>query len=231
MRRSVPTHCATGVLALATTLHLYRRGDRYWYRNTFRIAEKRRVEVRVSLRTSSLFVARKLAAILDAVSVEIGLQEVLVFGLLRRNDTGSIPAPTDADFKPALKSYFDGVLTQCLGRYSDYAGPDWHRHNHIQSTTNFDVHELVLSSGTTRSSVNRFAVTECIEGWRRSGRCSERISRAVEAFNSRYQPNAVFPIPLVERDRLVEQMGRQFSREDLERLDRLTCGVLISTEK
>jgi hypothetical protein len=42
-------------IVMTSTSHLYRRGHQYWYRASLTIAPHKRIDVRLSLRTDSLF--------------------------------------------------------------------------------------------------------------------------------------------------------------------------------
>lgn len=210
---------------MAVNRHLYRRGERYWYRNTFKVAIGRRIDVRLSLLTSSRFVAKQLAVILDAASIDIVSSEDGVLGLFQRKMRveGSNPPPSDADLKALVAGYLKDVHRQKFGEYCAYNGDDWHRDNHIKFVTDFDVYDLILRTGTTRSSKNLLAIDACAEDWRAQGYSEDRIQRALKAFSECYQRGSRFPLSDLERDRLIALTGRRFDHADLDRLDRLMC--------
>lgn len=212
---------------MAVSRHIYRRGECYWYRHTFRIAAKRRIDVRFSLQVSSRFVAKRLAVIIDAASAEIVSTEGGVLGFFQRKikDAGSNPPPTDSDLNAMVMAYLKEVHRQKFGEYASYNGDNWHNDNHIKFVTDFDVYDMIVRTGTTRSSVNHFAIDQCEEEWREKGYSEDRIARGKAAFLANYQRGKRFPISEVERNRLIALMGRDLGPADIDRVEKLMCEV------
>ena len=133
---------------MAANLHFYQRGNRYWYRRTFRVAVGRRIEVRFPLLVSSRSVARQLTAIIDAACVDIEAVEDGVLRMFSRKVAvaGSIPGPSDADLRAVISDYLKDVHLRKLRLLADYGGDDWHFDNHKRFVADFDLFDLILRS-------------------------------------------------------------------------------------
>jgi hypothetical protein len=210
---------------MAANLHFYQRGDRYWYRRTFRIALGRRSEIRFPLLVSSRSVARQLTAIIDAACVDIEAVEGGVLKMFSRKVAvaGSIPGPSDADLRAVISDYLKDVHLRKLRHLADYGGDNWHVDNHKRFVADFDLFDLILRSETTWSSVNESAIGRCEEDWRTKGYSFERIDRAKSAFAECSHNDEAFPITTWERDQLIRRMGRKLAPHDVDRLERLMC--------
>lgn len=116
---------------MAEHSHIYRRGNQFWFRTSVTVAPGKRVDVRHSLNTDSLFVATKLSAILKAARATIAGQEQHVFGFLSKlKAAGSSPAVSIDDMKPVVKSYFVDALRSARRQRADIDAEDWHGEAH-----------------------------------------------------------------------------------------------------
>lgn len=202
--------------------HLYRRGDVFWYRASVPIGQGRRTDVRLSLLTCSLYVARELCAMLELNRVKLLDAESGMLGLLlKRNAAGSIPRPSDEDLKPVIAEFFLRARNAAILRRQEVEG-DQHFGRRDLCTEQFDYYHMLLETGTTRSSVN----FPRIDGWLNqqvaAGKMDQlRALRVRRNLTENMSSGDPVPVPANERDRLALRTGRAFTAEDSVRLDRL----------
>lgn len=208
---------------MARPSHIYRRGDQYWYRARVTVSPGRRIDVRLSLLTDSLFVAKQICSILEAARVEFASKEHRVFGLFsRKQPASSSPPPTEEDIAPLVRQFFVKKRNEAIAQRVAIADPDWRTAARQLCAANFDYANMLVSTQTTRSSVNWPRIEAWLDDEVKAGRMDHaRASKAKEILRQNKQCGDTFPFSSTERDYFARQTGRSFGPDDLATLDNL----------
>lgn len=212
--------CGPGRPDVPTSQHLYRRGDRYWYRRSIAIPGRRRFDVRLSLQTGYNGVARRLVTMLDAEALRLSSSEPSIFAILKRR-APSLPQATDDDLRLALLTHFKDVLRHYLGRHAGEEQSGDFRRRQADNLADFNLLNLLIETGTTRGNVNGLKVEEHLRGLVEAGFNIDRLTLLERAYLDRYAPNARHPVPSGERDAYFDQLGRARTPGALEQFDEM----------
>ena len=206
---------------MAKKSHLYRRGNQYWYRASVTVAPGQRVDVRIPLRTDSLFVSRWFCSILDVELIKLTGQEQHVLSLFsRRQVAGSKPGIPMSELKTLVKNHFTAVLDDAHRKRQSKGLTDWPPATKFEAIVKSDYIDLLLASRTTRASADIQQADDWLKRQIATGHMTvERAAMALETLKVRASSGDIYPFSKALRNWLPCQIGRQLSEEDEAQLD------------
>lgn len=204
------------------SLHLYRRGARWWYRVGIPSPAGKRMDIRLPLGPLPFSLAQHAARLLDA---DVTMIVALGYEMFRRGKR-SAPTeppvhPSDEDLYAAMRAHLEQRIRHYLGRHAarDDSGDFLTRRR--ENMRDIDLLTMLIDTGTTRTSVNRHRLAEYMEALRDQGIDEVRLAELRSAWDRCSRTENGNPIPAHSRDDLYADMGRTFDVDALARLDRL----------